>query len=243
LPPAALLAAATLLGFTGTFFFANALTGWVFFYWYAYPLGPALVAALTVIGVWGVPRIPVLWRERASAVFVAAATVVAFGEGCRYFVTHGLLWTVDDNGLLAMSVELAERLHDRKGVFAMGAVGGFATYLLREPVVQIEGLMSDRAMIRHVGNEDDLGPVLQQYGVDYLIVSLHRAKFEQHDGCYVITQPNAEWAGARTAKMHGELCAQPIVSFATRVPHREWSEFSSLDTAVFDLRGASWRAR
>jgi hypothetical protein len=241
--PGALLAAAAVLGFTGVFFFANALSGWIFFGWYAYPLGPALVAAVTVIGVWGVPRVPAIWRERAAPALVALAAVLAIGDGCRYFVTRGPLWTVEDNGLLAMSVELADRVRDRQGVFAMGAIGGFVTYLLGKPVVQIEGLVADRAMIRHIRDEDDLGPVLRHYGVDYLVVSFHDTKLKQHDGCYVITQPNEEWAGYRTAKMRGEICAEPIVSFATRLPHREWSEFSSLDTVVFDVRGATWRSR
>jgi hypothetical protein len=125
----------------------------------------------------------------------------------------------------------------------MGAIGGFATYLLEKPVVQLEGLVADRAMVEHVRLEDELGTVLKKYGVDYLVVSLHRATLDRHDGCYRVTQPNAEWSGRRVARMSGDLCSEPIIHFTTRLPVRPWSCFSTLETFVFDLRGARWRER
>jgi hypothetical protein len=96
-------------------------------------------------------------------------------------------------------------------------------------------------MIEHIRREDELGPVLHEYGVDYLIVSLYHAKIEQHDGCYVITEPHVEWAGAATHKMHGAICAEPIVALETRLPKRAWSDFTGLDTFVWDVRAAPWK--
>jgi len=124
----------------------------------------------------------------------------------------------------------------------MGSLGAFTAYVTRQPFVQLEGLVCDRAMIEHIRHEDDLGPVLHEYNVDYLIVTLSNAKMEKHDGCYVIAEPHAEWAGKRVAKMHGDICAEPIVSFETRSPERPWSMFSTLNTFVFDVRNAKWRA-
>jgi hypothetical protein len=243
-PPAPLLAAGAVLGFTAVFFCANAVSGWNPFPWYEYPFVPALVAALTAIGVWAAPRVPVPSRDRLSAALVAGALLVPAAEGGRYFVTHGPLWTVEDNGLLAMSIELSDRLRERQGVFAMGAIGGYVSYLLLpKSVVQVEGLVSDRKMVEHIRHEDDLGAVLHEYGVDYLIVSLFRLKSEPRDGCYAVTEPHEEWAGANTYKMRGEICAQPIVEIATRLPHREWSGFSELDTYVWDVRAAPWKPR
>jgi hypothetical protein len=241
-PPAALLTGAVVLCFTGVFFFLNALSGWIYFGWYGYPLVPALVAALTLIGVWAVPRVAPPVRERVAAVVVAGCAALATGQGLRYFVTRGPLWTVQDNGILATALELADRMRERKGVFAMGSAGALAAYVMHEPFVQLEALVSDRAMLEHIRHEDDLGAVLREYNVDYLVVSLYAAKMEKHDGCYVITQPHAEWAGKRVAKMHGDICEEPIVTLAIRSPERPWSVFSKLDTFVFDLRNAKWRA-
>ncbi|HSP18742.1 MAG TPA: hypothetical protein VLQ79_04460 [Myxococcaceae bacterium] len=239
----ALFAAAVILGFTALFYGLNALSGWTYFGWYAYPLGAALVASYVLIGTAVTQWIPAAWRPGAAATVVALSTVLALAAGIRAFAIRGPLWKVEDNGLLAMSVELADRMRDRTGVFAMGAIGGFATYLLQKPVVQLEGLVADRAMVEHVRQQRELGAVLREYRVDYLIVSLHRAVLEQEDGCYRIMQPNAEWSGERVARMGGHLCTEPVAHFWTRLPVRPWSSFSTLETYVFDVRGARWRER
>jgi len=243
LRPEALFAAAVILAFTGVFYVANALNGWIYFGWYAYPLTAALVASYVLLGEVVAPRLPAGWRPRAAAGVVVLATVLALAGGGRAFAIRGPLWSVNDNGLLAMSVELAEKMRERHGVFAMGAIGGFATYLLQKPVVQLEGLIADRAMVEHVRHQDELGAVLRGYGVDYLVVSLHKATLDQEGGCYRITQPNAEWSGHRVARMSGDLCAEPIAHFTTDLPVRPWSSFSTLETYVFDVRGAQWRER
>ena len=64
---------------------------------------------------------------------------------------------------------------------------------------------------------------------------------EPHDGCYLVTQPHAEWAGKRTAKMRGEICAEPIEHFFTEQGHSPWSIFPTIETLVWDLRGARWK--
>ena len=237
-----LLAAAAVLAFAALFFAINSLSGWTYFGWYAYPLCASLLVALTLGGALVAGRIAASWRPRASATVIAAACGLAVTQGGWAFATRGPLWTVDDNGLLAMSVELAEHMQGREGTFAMGAIGGFATYLLGKPVVQLEGLVGDRAMVEHIGREDDVGDVLRDYGVDYLIVSLYRATIDAGPGCYEITQPNAEWSGKRVHRMRGTLCAEPIAHFETRLPKNPWSMFSRLDTYVFDVRGARWKS-
>jgi hypothetical protein len=238
----ALVAGGLGLAFTAIFFVINTLSGWVFFAWYAYPIAAAQVSALTFIGIVVAPWIAAAWRARVTAGLAAVAAGLAVFQGLEYFVTRGPLWSVEDNGLLTMSITLAKEMQGRDGVFGMGAVGGFAAYMLQRPLVQLEGLVADRAMIEHVRHEDDLRPVLRDYHVDYLVVTLATVSLEKRDGCYTITQPNAEWAGRRTAKMRGDICAEPIAHFATRLPRHPWSAFSSLDTYVFDVRDARWRS-
>jgi hypothetical protein len=234
--PPALFAAAVCLAFTAVFYGINALSGWIYFGWYAYPLGPALVVSMILVGRVVAGRVAPWVHLRASAAAVAAAAALSATQAVVYFVEHGPLYSVEDNGLLAMSIDLSERLRDRKGVYGMGAIGGFATYLVGQPFVQLEGLVADRAMIEHIRSEDDLSVVLAAYHVDYLVASFYLIGIEKKDGCYVVTQPHVEWAGRRVAKMHGTICAEPVVHFATHVNRNAWSQFSDLDTYVFDVR-------
>jgi hypothetical protein len=235
--PEALFAGLVAIVFAGVFFVMNALSGWMYFGWYAYPLAPALVAALVFVAKALGPHLAESVRARGPAVLLLGMGCLSLGEAAYTFVTRGPLWSVSDNGLLAMSVELAQRMRGRQGVFGMGAIGGFVSYLLDQPLVQLEGLVADRRMVEHIRHEDDLARVLDEYHVDYLVVSLQRATLQKIDGCYVVTQPNSEWAGKRVAKMSGLICSEPVEHIATRLPIHRWSMFSTLDTYVFDVRG------
>ncbi len=234
--PEALFAGGLALAFAAIFFAENTLNGWIYFGWYSYPFQPALVAALAFAGMAVAPALAEARRARAVPALVAGAMLVAAGQGAYHFAVYGPLWSVEDNGLLAMSLDLARRMQGRPGTIGMGAIAGFATYLMDDPVVQLEGLVADRAMVEHIRHTDDLVDVLGDYKVDYLVVSLALAKMEKDGDCYTVTQPNAEWAGKRVAKMRGRICSEPIEHFQTLGPDHGWSVFRSLDTYVFDVR-------
>jgi len=224
------------LVFAFAFFGLNALTGWIFFGWYAYPILPAAVAAMVFMCELSSHRLPILLR-RAAAVTVVAITIAGAWD---YYLQHGPRWTEADNPLLAMSVQLQERMRDHDGVYAIGAVAGFATYLLDKPVVQLEGIIADRHLVEHIRRQSPLQTVLREYGADYLVVALASEPLQKRAGCYVITEPHSEWAGPRSARMEGALCAEPIQHFVTSRGTNPWSRFSNIETYVWDLRGADW---
>jgi hypothetical protein len=226
------------LVFAFLFFGLNALTGWTFFGWYAYPIAPAVVAAL-IFGIeWSRPMV----TSRAVRMAVAAAVILLVPlSGLRYFVERGPRWSVADNPLLAMSYELSHRMRDRGGLIAMGAVAGFATYVMHRPVFQLEGIVADLRLVDHLKRRTPLGDVLREYGADYLVVTLAGVPMVQRDGCYVVTQPHPQWAGERAAKMAGLLCGEPADHFTTPSGGQPWSKFGRLETFVWDLRRVSWR--
>jgi hypothetical protein len=239
--PEVLFAAASVIGFAGLIFSMNTLSGWGYFGWYAYPYGASLLAAMVLVGTLVAARLSEQERARASALVVAVACVLPIAEGVRSFADRGPRWSVGDNGLLAMSVDLSRHMKGYNGVLAMGAMSGFASNMTQRPFVQLEGLVADRAMVEHIRREDDLGEVLREYHVDYLVVSLHDATMKPHDGCYTVTQPNAEWSGSRVHRMAVDVCGEPVTHFQTDAPEHSWSKISRLDTYVFDLRNATFR--
>jgi hypothetical protein len=235
--PAARLAGAVALVFTFVFLGLNALSGWTFFGWYAYPFAVTTTVALVFISQW------LLSLVRLQTVGVAIAAVLVALQplfALRHYVRHGPQWTIHDNTLLAMTYELGDRMLDRDGLIAMGAIAGYVTYMIDRPVLQLEAVVSDPGMLEHLRREDPLEEVLRKYNADYLVVSLASERSQPDDGCYVVTQPHAEWAGERSAKMRGRICSEPIEHFFTeRGPH-PWSRFPALETLVWDLRSARW---
>ena len=176
------------------------------------------------------PAIGQIVCSAALALVCLAQPYYAF----RYYRTHGPLWTVNDNGLLAMSVQLADVMRGRDGLIAMGAVAGVATYVMERPVLEIEGIVADLRMVRHVKAQDGLGEVLNEYGADYLVVTLAGGvPMDVRNNCYVVTQPHQQWAGKRSAKMHGAICAAPVARFRTVGSARPWSSFPLMETSIW----------
>jgi hypothetical protein len=236
--PHARFAGAVALSFAFVFFAFNALTGWIFFGWYAYPLQSASIAALVFI----VERWQPWFSMRVLRVAVlAAAVVLAPAMALRYYVQRGPLWSVADNSLLAMSYDLAEHMRNKQGVFAMGACAGVAGYMLDKPIVQLEAIVSDRGMVDHLRRQDPLPAVLQERNVDYLVVSYVGSKPTLVDGCYVLSEPNPQWAGKRSAAMRGVLCSDPVERFVTPAGSHPWSAFPQVETLIWSLRDAHWR--
>lgn len=225
------------LVFPFVFFAMNTLSGWTYFGWYAFPYVAATVAALVLIH----ERWPLRVGPRARAVVMVGLAMLPPVLAMRYAIERGPLGSVRDNTLLALSFDLADHLKDRQGLFAMGAIAGMSAYIMDKPVLQIEGIVADRAMVEHVRRQDRLQDVLAAYHADFLIVSLAKVRAERRDGCYLVTQPNAEWAGRRTAKMSGRICSEPIAHFFTPQGNNPWSAFPTIETMVWDLREATWR--
>jgi hypothetical protein len=232
---------ATALSFAFIIWGLNALSGWIFFGWYSYPIVTASIAAAAFIWEkWG--WIIVARRRIAfSLAFVTLGFPVVIAT--NYFSQHGPNWSVSDNSLLAASYDISARMHDRQGVYAMGAIAGVVAYVMDHPIVQLEGIMADRRMVDHVKKESPLEDVLREYNVDYLIVSFAAARVVKEGECYEITQPHAEWAGPRTAKMRGEICSPPLERFVTPAGVHPWSVFPAIETLIWNVRDARWKER
>lgn len=234
----ALFAGGLALAFAFVFFGLNALSGWIFFGWYAFPLQAATIAALVFICIeWRSLVANLRLQTGVLAVLVALTPML----GVRYYLQHGPWWTVADNSLLAMSYDLKEHVSNRNGVFAMGAMAGVVGYVTGKPIVQVEGIVADRAMVEHRRRQDSLQTVLREYHADYLVVSLAGMRASSVDGCYLVQQPNPQWAGKRTAMLQGEICSEPVERFTTPGGKHSWSAFPELETLVWDLRDARWK--
>ena len=144
--------------FAFTFFGLNALTGWTLFGWYAYPLVPALIAALVLIHERWVPSLDDRWTVAIAMLIVVAVPSM----GVRYYLDRGPRWSIADNTILASAFNLEQHVRGRTGLFAMGAIAGVVGYVLDKPVLQIEGIMADQRMVEHVRRQSSLGAVLRE---------------------------------------------------------------------------------
>jgi hypothetical protein len=228
------LAAGAPIVFAALFFAANSLTGWIYFGWYAFPYAIALPAAMFLICQrW--------FANRRQPVFAALLTIALFNlaGAARDLYRYGFDARLADNSILAMSYELRDKLGDVQGRFAMGAMAGFVAAIVDQPFLQLEALVSDRSLLRHLHAQDPLAATLLENQVDYLVVSYSGEPPPMDGACYRIAQPHAMWA-AESKRMRGTLCAEPMLHFFTAKGRPLGSFYGPIETLVFDVRNARW---
>ena len=237
LSPAACLATALALCFPIVFYAALGLSSdWTLFPWYLYPLPTALFFAALLLARLVSQRVPQLVQPRVVAALTVAGLALAISVAGRVCHSRTLGWGEAQRSNYEFALELRDRTRGLDGVFAMGDRAGLTAFLLGKPVVQLEGLIADPAMVDHIRRQDPLDRVLRAYGVDYLIEFLYQP-MERKDGCYRVTHPEPGQAGLHSKKMVGKLCQEPIVQFETQLvadPARPQPFY----LYVFDVRGA-----
>jgi hypothetical protein len=119
--------------------------------------------------------------------------------------------------LEAVDIARFDRTHP--GVYAMGDRAGTPGFLLPEPLIQLEGLVMDKAFLANIRRQRPLPEVLHEYAVRYYIAI---NPVVSH-GCWLTAEPLV--AGPDAPHMRGTFCIQPVAAF----PH------SGFNTVIFDL--------
>jgi len=173
--------------------------------------------------------VTILSRVATAAVMAAALVGAAAVVRARTFD-----WTPASTSIYDVALRLRDVFADRPGVLAMGDRAGVTSYVLGRPIVQLEGLIGDRALVEEIRREEPLLQVLRERHVDYLIVSLYHP-LERDGACYRVAEPDVLQAGKRSAKMVGRFCAPPIAELDTPFTY-QWRTIGTCYTYVFDVR-------
>ena len=184
---------------------SSSLSDWPMWPWYAYPFVVATAGAILV----GFSR-----REasqcfrsppaRRFAVVAASVTILLFAAvDMRQTSTQRL----KKNNCYVYATDLDAFSRTHAGTYAMGDCAGSPAYVIQQPLVQLEGLVMDRAYLDNIKEQRDLKQVLASYGVRYYLIPAPNLV----DGCYRAVEPAKP--GPDTLKMRGEFCMPAIASF------------------------------
>lgn len=187
------------------------VSDWKLWGWYFYALRFAVAACFLIVGI-AVERdlVPVGWSGvrstirspwGGSAVYLCSMAVLL---NTHFQVNSSIMDTQE----AALKLERFERTHP--GRYAMGDRAGMFGYVSRDPVLQAEGLMMDRAYLRHIRAEDDLRATLTQYGVDYYVI-FTQTQQERPGPCFKASEPVI--AGPSALRMQSTFCEAPVYQF------------------------------
>lgn len=107
----------------------------------------------------------------------------------------------------AAAVDVEQFARTNPGVYAMGDRAGSVGYLLRDPVVQTEGLVMDREFLESVRQELPLERVLARYGTRYYVGNARRPVGQCFDAS------GAGASGHPFAASAGTFCGPPLATF------------------------------
>ena len=109
------------------------------------------------------------------------------------------------------------------GTYAMGDRAGIASVLMKDPIIQTEGLVMDQPFLNHLRRQDALVTTLRSYGVRYYVANFYGAT---PDGCFVATEPSQ--GGRTTRHMKSKICSRPIGYFGDQQAEIEIFDLSTI---------------
>lgn len=185
-----------------------ARSDWPMWSWYFFPVVIALPATMVVLAMaWPLGRFTASWRTRLDVGCVLLVLAIHIPERLRQ--AEALPPAMDSLFLAPYDLEAFARYNP--GVYAMGDRAGKVGLLfsqLDRPLIQLEGLAADRAMVESIAAQTDLLDVLQRYGVDYYIAT---DLSEGEDGCWQASEP-ANLPGNRVPRMRTLFCDAPVLN-------------------------------
>jgi hypothetical protein len=184
---------------------ASTLSDWPLWPWYAYPFVVATAGALLIgFSSHQAPHCFGSTQARRLAGMAATGAILLFSVVDMRQTTMERL-KKNNCYRYAMDLEAFSRTHE--GTYAMGDCAGAPAYVIQQPLVQLEGLVTDRSYLENIKQQRDLKQVLANYGVRYYLIPAP----DLVDGCYRAVEPAKP--GPDSPKMHAEFCMPAIASF------------------------------
>ena len=168
---------------------------WQIWLWYLYPTRAALCVSFIVFSLWAPTG-----RLIKTPVVTTLVVLLVLGE-----VAVSKWWTDVQPAIYDAALDIAAFARTHPGTYAMGDRSGMVAYLLRDPLIQTEGLVMDRAFLERIRRQDKLLPTLADYHVRYFIGT----SWKSFDGCFHAVEPFQ--AGKISAHLEGDLCSKPLL--------------------------------
>jgi hypothetical protein len=178
------------------YFVLCCLSDWSIWPWYMYALRPAMCVAFVIF---------CTWQPLARILQSTAVTAILLAVFLGFLVTSR--WRLQEPDLYAAAVGIQQFSLTHPGTYAIGDRAGRVGYLVKDPVIHLEGLVMDRTFLGYIQRQTPLRTVLDAYDVRYYIGTA----YAPYNGCFAAVEPYQ--AGAGSPHMRGEFCEKPVAVF------------------------------
>lgn len=185
------------------YWFYFLMSDWPLWLWYFYPLSLSFSFSVLFMEDYFVNhKIP----ARITQYLLIISTLGLFAYTLQNYVSH-LNEKFTPGATLSVALKIKDFAAAHPGTYAMGDRAGIVGFLLPDPLIQLEGLVSDETMIENISTQRNLHEVLLSYGVDYYVTSTPA----NADGCVELSEPSQPGPNAPRMRMH--LCEAPMLLY------------------------------
>ncbi|WP_348266739.1 hypothetical protein P8936_12540 [Edaphobacter paludis] len=173
------------------------LSDWGMWPWYYYPLVYSTLATIILL----LPPSESPSRHTPPRVVRLALTVPIL-----FYMVYFSIYAVkkQPSSIALIARDLATYMQSHPARYAMGDEAGTTSYLSGQPIIQLEGLMMDKAFLQNIRQQRPLAAVLHNYGIRYYIVLYAQPS----NGCYTVHEPTN--GGDESPHMSGRICQPPL---------------------------------
>jgi hypothetical protein len=178
---------------------------WWLWRWYLYPIVTAAPFALA----WGGQTLFSLARQAATVLVTAPAILFGVLAAMLDLFGHYAHTAPHGNAIYSTALALQPFAATHPGRYAMGDRSGVTAFLIKQPVLQVEGIVGDRAMLAAIAAKTDLRKLLAANHVDYYV----SVRMEHDGSCWDSVEPKLGQAGPLSPTMQGRFCSDPVFTF------------------------------
>lgn len=194
-------------------------SNWRLWSWYTYPFVPLFCSVAIYLVVYLDKKAQILRFSQQNgvlSVLIALSIMYGFVFSARSNRAH----SPKRNSIYGAALKIADFEKKHKGLYAMGDRAGTVGYLLKSPLIQMEGLVMDKPFMKNIERSRNLNDVLAEYKVDYYIATNPKMT----EGHYRVVEPAQ--AGNNSPRMEGRFSCRPVQDFVLNNVH----------TAIFALK-------
>lgn len=158
-------------------------SGWILWPWYFY----IFIPSITVFAL--------LFKQHLKKIDTTAVLYVMLSMILIYSLTFSIGKKPDEYKLYAITNEIKAFEKNHKGIYAMGDCAGTPAFVIKSPVIQLEGLVMDKEYLNFI-DEGNLKTIFEKYNIRYYVTFIAL----NNDSIWYCFEPNTEHPYIKKAK-------------------------------------------
>ena len=182
---------------------------WRLWFWYFYPLMLSVIMLAIPLN-----RIFVSYNDfnlKIKQLEFLQQSFILFALSVISLFTFNKLNNLNYDPIAVAGIKILDFEKNNPGIYAMGDRSGTVGYLLKSPLIQLEGLVMDTKYLNLLEKSSNIEDVLNKYNTSYYIGT---ALKKNENNCYMVIEPLQSNGYSR--RVESQLCWEEVLRFTVK---------------------------